>query len=187
MDALVPPDIKPDIKPDVESLEKNDTEEIFATRIAKGSKWILIDEYPKPNPPGNIKSNPTINATPPSDLETIPLQNQASKTVIEHHITTIATSKDISDIPNYNERSLVPTGIIKAVDGKEAEYRKQKHKVGINPKLLRWLWEDPKRLPKARKDMARWAEFLATEMSNPTFQIFLAMTHNVNNTVTEEP
>ena len=128
-----------------------------------------------------------ISTAPPPELKTTPLQNQASKTVAEHSITTVATTKDIADIPNYTERSLVPTGIIQAVDGKEAEHRKQKHKVGINPKLLRWLWEDPKRLPKARKDMARWAEFLATEMSNPTFQIFLAMTHNVNNTVTEEP
>ena len=85
MDTLVLPDIKPDIKPDVESLEKNNTEESFAIRITKGSKWILIDEYPKPKPPGHIKSNPTISATPPPDLETIHLQNQANKIITEHH------------------------------------------------------------------------------------------------------
>ena len=72
------------------------------------------------------------------------------------------------------------------VNDNEIEHCKQKHKVGINQKLLQWLWEDPTRLPKAREDMARWTRFLATEMSNPGFQIFLAMTCNFKNTV-EKP
>ena len=71
------------------------------------------------------------------------------------------------------------------VDDDEIEHRKQKHEFGINPKLLRWLWEDPTRLPKAREDMARWKRFHATEMSNPAFQIFLAMTSNFKNTFQE--
>ena len=187
MDALLSPDVKPDIKPYVKPLDDDNTEESFATRIPKGSKWILIDEYPKPNPPDNIKPNPAASITPPLDPETILSRNQYNKNVNEPNITTVATANDTTNIPNCNERSLVPTGIIQAVEDKEVEHRKQKHKVGINPKLLRWLWEDPTRLPKARKDMARWAQFLATEMSNPTFQIFLAMTHNVKNTIVEKP
>ena len=115
------------------------------------------------------------------------MQNRANDNVSRSNITIVATTKDIIDTPNYNERSLIPNGIIQAVDVKEAEHPKQQHKVGINPNLLRWLWEDPTRLPKARKDTARWAQFLATEMSNPTFQIFLVMTHNVKNTVAEKP
>ena len=55
------------------------------------------------------------------------------------------------------------------------EHRKQKHRVRIDSKLLRWLWEDPTRLPKARDDMARWTGYMATETSNPAFQIFLSM------------
>jgi hypothetical protein len=102
-DALVPPDVKPDIKPDVKPLDNSNNEESFATSIAKGRQWILIDEYPKPNPPGNIKSNPMISTAPPPDLKTTPLRNQAIRTVAEHSITTVATTKDIANTPNYKE------------------------------------------------------------------------------------
>ena len=186
MDAMVLPDVKLDIKPEIKPPGNDNTEENFATRIAKGGKWILIDEYPAPNPPGNVKPNSAASAIPTTDPETAHLQNRANDNVSRSNITIVATTKDIIDTPNYNERSLIPNGIIQAVDVKEAEHRKQQHKVGINPNLLRWLWEDPTRLPKARKDTARWAQFLATEMSNPTFQIFLVMTHNVKNTVAEK-
>ena len=49
------------------------------TRIAKGSKWILIEEYPKPNPPDNIKPNSAASVTPPLKPETILSRNQANK------------------------------------------------------------------------------------------------------------
>ena len=127
MDVLVPPDVKPDVKP----LGDDNMEESFATRIAKGSRRILINEYPELRPPGNIKSNSATSVTSPPDLETIPLWDQANKNVNEPNIITVATANDITDTPNCNEKSLVPTGIIRVVDDKEIEHRKQKHKVGI--------------------------------------------------------
>ena len=46
-DALV----LPHVKPDIQTLGNTETGESFATRIAKGSGWILIDEYSAPKSP----------------------------------------------------------------------------------------------------------------------------------------
>ena len=89
-------------------------------------------------------------------------------TATEHNVDTI----------KRDERSIVPRATTLMVDDDKIEHQKWKNKVGINPDLLRWLWEDPKRLPKAREDMARWTQYMATEMSNPAFQLFLAMACN---------
>ena len=187
MDALVPPDVKPDIKPDVKSLGHGNAEESFATRIVKGSKRILIDEYPAPKSPGKAKPSPAANGTPPSDPSTVPSWRHRKRRVRDKiqkpNDNTTIIAKDIIETTKCDDKSLVPTGTIHMVDDDEIEHRKQKHKVGINPDLLRWLWEDPTRLPKAREDMARWTRFLATEMSNPAFHIFLAMACNFKNTV----
>ena len=51
MDALVLPDLKPDVKPYVKTLGKDNTGESFANRVAKGSGWILINEYSAPKSP----------------------------------------------------------------------------------------------------------------------------------------
>ena len=81
MDALVPPDIKTDVKPDVKSFGHDNVEESFATRVAKGSKRILIDEYPETKSPGKTKSNSATNGAPPSDPATIPSRNYRNKNV----------------------------------------------------------------------------------------------------------
>ena len=44
----------------------------------------------------------------------------------------------------------------------ENEHRKRRHEFGINPKLIRWISEDPTRLAKAREDMARWTRYMKT-------------------------
>ena len=46
---------------------------------------------------------------------------------------------------------------------------------------MQWLWEDPKRIPKAREDIDRWSEYMAKEMSNPAFGIFINMAANLRN------
>ena len=53
--------------------------------------------------------------------------------------------------------------------------KRRRHQLDIDPKLLRWLGRDPTRFPKAREDMARWTRYMATEMSNPAFPLFLSM------------
>ena len=65
-------------------------------------------------------------------------------------------------------------------DSGENDHRKCRHKFGhgIKPRLLKWLLEDPTRLPKAREHMARWTKYMKSEMSNPAFQLFLSMAHN---------
>ena len=195
MDALVPPDVKPDIKPDVKTLGHGNAEESFATRAAKGSKRILIDEYPAPKSPGKVKPNPATNDASTSDPSTVPLRGRYNKNVTkcklcdkiaEPNDNTTASVKNITDVTECDKKGLVPTGTIRTVDVNEIKHRKQKHRVGINSDLLRWLWEDPTRLPQAREDLARWTQFMATEMSNPAFQIFLAMVCNFKNTV-EKP
>ena len=75
-------------------------------------------------------------------------------------------------------KNIIPSNAPQKFDNDENEHRKRRHKFGIKPELLRWLWEDPTRLPKAREDMARWTKYMATEMSNPAFQLFLSMAHN---------
>jgi hypothetical protein len=54
MDALVLPDVKPDVK----TLDNDNTGESFATRIEKGSGWILIDEYSTPKSPDRNGTKP---------------------------------------------------------------------------------------------------------------------------------
>ena len=77
-----------------------------------------------------------------------------------------------------DEKSIVPSDALQKFDNDENEQRKRRHKFGINPELLRWLWEYPTRIPKAREDMARWTKYMAKEMSNPAFQLFLSMAYN---------
>ena len=67
------------------------------------------------------------------------------------------------------------------VDEDSIEHRKRKHNVGTNRHLVQWLWEDPKRIPKAREDITRWSEYMANEMSNPAFEVFINMATNLRN------
>ena len=46
---------------------------------------------------------------------------------------------------------------------------------------MRWLGEDPQRLPKVREDVTRWSEYMATEISNPAFELFVNMAANLSN------
>ena len=46
------------------------------------------------------------------------------------------------------------------------------------PELIWWISEDPTRLAKACKDMARWTRYMKKEMLNPAFQLFIAMACN---------
>ena len=75
-----------------------------------------------------------------------------------------------------------PNDNLRALDNDANEHRKRKHQFNIDPNLMRWFHEDPTRLPKARKDMAKWTEYIATEMSNPAFPLFIAMTRNCEKT-----
>ena len=186
MDALVLSDVKPDIKPDIKMLGNDNVEESFATRVAKGSGWILIDEYSAPKSPGKAKPDPGANDAPTSDPTTIPSQTHHNKTGTKYKVgnkhpepnNTMAITENIIDTTKCDEKSIIPNGVTRTVNDDDIEHRKQKHRVGINPDLLRWLWEDPTRLPKAREDMARWTQYLTAEMSNPAFQLFLAMVCN---------
>ena len=67
------------------------------------------------------------------------------------------------------------------IDEDSIEHRKRKHNVGTNRHLVQWLWEDPKRIPKAREDIDRWTKYMAEEMSNPAFGIFINMAANLRN------
>ena len=70
MDALVLPDVKPDVK----SLGDDIGEESFATRVAKGSGWILIDKYSTPKSLNKVKTR--LRHTDPFDPK---LQNPIIK------------------------------------------------------------------------------------------------------------
>ena len=74
-----------------------------------------------------------------------------------------------------------------SVDDEDIEHRKRKHRVGVDPSLAQWLWKDPKRVPKVREDIARWTNYMATEMSNPAFEIFINMASNLRNNRQHSP
>ena len=182
MDALVLSDVKPDIKPDIKMLGNDNVEESFATRVAKRSGWILIDEYPAPKSPDKARPDSGANNALNPDSKATTSHN---KTGDKHKkidkppepYNTLATTEHTVDTIKYDERSIVPSDTTQTVDNDGIEHPKQKHRVRINPEL-RWLWEDPTRLPKARENMARWTRYMAAEMSNPAFQLFLAMACN---------
>ena len=72
-----------------------------------------------------------------------------------------------------------PDRVTQMVDEDNIEHRKRKHNVGTNRHLVQWLWEDPKRIPKVREDIAKWSKYMANEMSNPAFEIFINMATNL--------
>ena len=85
------------------------------------------------------------------------------------------------------EDSTAPNEPTQSVDDENIEHRKRKHRVGVDPSLARWLWKDPKRVPKAREDIARWTNYIATEMSNPAFEILISMASNLRNNRQHSP
>ena len=100
---------------------------------------------------------------------------------------TKAVIKNLVNETRNSRDNLIPNDITQTVDDDNIEHRKRKHNVGTDPNLVQWLWEDPKRLPKAREDIARWSDYMATEMSNPAFQIFINMASNLRNNKEHSP
>ena len=191
MDAMIPPDIKPDIKPDVPPDVKpnikpdvknskctNTEEESFITHVARRSKQILIDDYQS----AKTKGNPKLIVAPDLTLPTPRRKYRTKQT--KDNTSTINTTSVIAEPMGETRNSkdgLTPDKVTQTVDEDNIEHRKRKHNVGTNQNLVRWLWEDPRRLAKAREDITRWSEYMANEMSNPAFEIFINMASNLSN------
>ena len=192
MDAMIPPDIKPttnpdaalDVKPDIKSNAKNpkcsNTEvDNFVTRVAKHSKQILIEEYqttrtrggPKP-----IEAPNTALPTPHKKYRTKQTKNDKSATNI-----TTAIPEPTGKI-KHSEAKPILDNVTQTINEDNIEHRKRKHNIETNQNLARWLWEDPQRLPKVQQDVTRWSEYMATEISNPAFELFINMATNLSNT-----
>ena len=192
MDAMIPPDIKPtvnldaalDVKPDIKSDAKNpkcsNTEaDNFVTHVAKHSKRILIEEYqptrtrggPKP-----IEAPNTAFPTPHRKYRTKQTKDDKPTTNV-----TTATQEPIGKIRHSKVKPILDN-VTQTVNEDNIEHRKRKHNIGTNQNLARWLWEDPQRLPKVQQDVTRWSEYMATEISNPAFELFINMAANLSNT-----
>ena len=175
----IPPDIKPDIKPCTKaSGHTNTEEESFITRVARRSKQILTDDYQS----AKSKSEPRPVVAPDLTQPT-PRRKYHTKQMKDSKptIDTTNTSAGPTDETGKSERGLTPDKVTQMIDEDNIEHRKRKHNVGTNRHLVQWLWEDPKRIPKAREDIDRWSEYMAKEMSNPAFGIFINMAANLRN------
>ena len=62
--------------------------------------------------------------------------------------------------PQHNEVDITTNHSLQKYEEDKNEHQKHKHKIGIDPELLRWLSEEPTRLAKAREDMARWTRYM---------------------------
>ena len=191
MDAMIPPDVKPDIKPNIlpdikpdikprkENSDRTSTkEESFAARVARRSKQILIDDYQSAKTKGETRPIVAPDLTLPTPRRKYcTKQTKDSKSTID----TTSTSAGPTDETGKSERGLTPDKVTQMIDEDNIEHRKRKHNVGTNRHLVQWLWEDPKRIPKAREDIDRWTKYMAEEMSNPAFGIFINMAVNLRN------
>ena len=187
MDAMIPPDIKPivqtniplDVKPDIrpakgDSKCSNIGKGDFIARVAKHSKQILIDDY---EPTKNKKGVPKLIEAP--NLAT-PTPRKIYRTKQTKDNDPAAIAEPVDKI-KHSETTPTPDNVTKAVDEDNIEHRKRKHNVGTNRNLMRWLGEDPQRLPKVREDVTRWSEYMATQISNPAFELFVNMAANLSN------
>ena len=181
-----------DVKPDFNELD--DEKASFLSQVMKGSKRLFIDEYPtegiqcadatgrKPQP---VKTSPTSRTTLTSPKGTSG-KHREKKRPQPDESTTVTKRKP--ETTTYYRAIKVERGDVvttqqdkpgdtpQTFDDDENEHRKRRrHQLDLDPKLLRWLGRDPTRFPKAREDMARWTRYMATEMSNPAFPLFLSM------------
>ena len=186
MDAMIPPDIKPiiqtniplDVKPDVrsgagDSKCSNTKEDNFIARVAKHSKQILIDDY---QPTENKKGVPKLIEAPNFATPTPRKKYRTKQTKNNGPAATEPVDKT-----GHNEITPTPDSVTQTIDEDNIEHRKRKHNVGTDRNLMRWLGEDPQRLPKVREDVTRWSEYMATEISNPAFELFVNMAANLSN------
>ena len=187
MDAMIPPDIKPiiqtDIPPDVKPDAKpgmenpkcpNTEEDNFIARVAKHSKQILIDDY---QPTENRKGGPKLIEAPNFATPT-PHKKYRTKQTKNNGPATIAEPVGKTE---RSETKPILDSVTQTIDEDSIEHRKRKHNVRTNENLMRWLGEDPQRLPKVREDVTRWSEYMATEVSNPAFELFINMAANLSN------
>ena len=196
MDAMIPPDIKPtinpdvalDVKPDIKSNAKNpkrsNTEvDNFITRVAKHSKQILIDDYKVDYQPTKTRGGPKPIEAPNTALPTPHRKYRTKQTKDDKPTTnvTTATPEPIGKI-RHSEVKPILDNVTQTINEDNIEHRKRKHNIGTNQNLARWLWEDPQRLPKVQQDVTRWSEYMATEISNPAFELFINMAANLSNT-----
>ena len=186
----------PDVKPDFDELD--DEKASFLSQVTKGSKRLFIDDYLDEDPtegiqrtddtggkPQPVKTSPTSHTTLTSPKETSGKlrekkrpQPDESTTVTKRKPETTTCYRAIkvergNVVTTQHEE---PDHTPQTFDDDENEHRKRRrHQLDLDPTLLRWLGREPTRFPKAREDMARWTSYLATEMSNPAFPLFLAM------------
>ena len=193
-DAMIPPDVKPDIKPDIlpdikpdikprkENSDRTSTkEESFAARVARRSKQILIDDYQS----AKAKGETTLAAVPDSTFSNLREKPSVGRTKNSKSTANI-TSNSVELTSETKKRGGGPTPdkAAQMVDADNVEHRKRKHNVGTNRHLVQWLWGDPKRIPKVREDIAKWSKYMANEMSNPAFEIFINMATNLRDNKT---
>ena len=189
MDAMIPPDVKPDIKPgmlpdikpDIKPRRKNSDrtsteEESFVARVARRSKQILIDDYQS----AKTKDETTFVVAPDLTLPNPHKKPGAGRTKDSKSTTnTTSDSVGLASEARRREGGPTPDRVTQTVDEDSIEHMKRKHNVGTNRHLVQWLWEDPKRIPKAREDIARWSKYMANEMSNPAFEVFINIAANL--------
>ena len=170
----VPPDVKPDVRPDAEDSKCSNTkEDNFIARVAKHSKQILIDDY---QPTETKKSVPKLIEAPNLATPT-PHKKYRTKQTKNNGPATITEPVDKTE---HSEIKPILNSVTQMIDEDSVEHRKRKHNIRTNENLMRWLGEDPQRLPKIREDVTRWSEYMATEISNPAFELFVNMAANLS-------
>ena len=176
----MPLDVKPDVRPDAgDSKCSNMKEDNFIARVAKHSKQILIDDYQ----PTKIRGGPKPIEAPNTALPT-PHRKYCTKQTKDDKPTTNVTTATPEPIGKIRHSEVKPIldNVTRTINEDNIEHRKRKHNIGTNQNLARWLWEDPQRLPKVQQDVTRWSEYMATEISNPAFELFINMAANLSNT-----
>ena len=174
----IPPDVKPDVRPDAEDSKCSNTkEDSFIARVAKHSKQILIDDY---QPTGNRKSIPKLIEAPNFATPT-PRKKYSAKQTKDGGPATITGPVGKTEHSEIKPIKPILDSVTQTIDEDSIEHRKRKHNVRTNGNLMQWLGEDPQRLPKVREDVTRWSEYMATEISNPAFELFINMAANLSN------
>ena len=145
------------------------------------------------NVPSTSRATTTRIPTKPGDKHrgnqciepctTVAISRRTSRRTRNHSVLDIGRKDSdyvyvAAPMAQQDREGKIPSNTPQTFDNDENEHRKRRHQFGIDPDLLRWLREDPARLPKAREDMARWTKYMATEMSNPAFQLFISMAKN---------
>lgn len=119
----------------------------------------------------------TVIHIPPRDMRET-MRQPREWTPMRGEITNFGTMKKnkVSLTHTYQPKVLTHHGIYGHKD--DNEHRKCRHGFHLDPELVRWISENPTRLTNARRDMEKWAKYMANAMQNPAFPIFMSMAHS---------